>query len=36
MRNWKELGEVPDSDDESLDSPESQDEIQHEQLVDNQ
>lgn len=31
MRNWKELGEVPDSDDESLDSPESQDELQHEQ-----
>ncbi|OIW27815.1 hypothetical protein CONLIGDRAFT_682831 [Coniochaeta ligniaria NRRL 30616] len=35
MRNWKELGEVPDSDDESFDSPESQHEIQHEQqLVD--
>lgn len=35
MRNWKELGEVPDSDDESFDSPDSHhDEIQHEQLVD--
>ncbi|KAB5585738.1 Mus7/MMS22 family-domain-containing protein [Coniochaeta sp. 2T2.1] len=36
MRNWKELGEVPDSDDESFDSPDSQDEIQPQRLVDNQ
>ncbi|KAJ9157041.1 hypothetical protein NKR19_g3915 [Coniochaeta hoffmannii] len=36
MRNWKELGEVPDSDDESLDNPESQDEIHEEQPVANQ
>lgn len=37
MRNWKELGEVPDSDDESLDSPESQDEqLQHDEPVDTQ
>ncbi|KAB5583387.1 Mus7/MMS22 family-domain-containing protein [Coniochaeta sp. 2T2.1] len=36
MRNWKELGEVPDSDDESFDSPDSQqDEIHPQQLVDN-
>ncbi|KAH8906721.1 hypothetical protein BR93DRAFT_927559 [Coniochaeta sp. PMI_546] len=33
MRNWKELGEVPDSDDESFDSPDSQHGIQLEKHI---
>jgi hypothetical protein len=36
MRDWKELGEVPDSDDESLDNLESQDEVQPEKRLVNQ